>query len=74
MAVTVPCPICRTPAPFDAARNPWRPFCSERCKRIDLGAWASGDYAVQSSPKDVEEAEALVQAKLQAIARDTSKP
>lgn len=24
--------------------NPWRPFCSERCKMIDLGAWASETY------------------------------
>ena len=26
--------------------NPWRPFCSERCKLIDLGAWAEGKYAI----------------------------
>jgi uncharacterized protein len=27
-------------------RNAWRPFCSERCKTIDLGAWASEKYRV----------------------------
>jgi endogenous inhibitor of DNA gyrase (YacG/DUF329 family) len=30
--------------------NPWRPFCSERCKMIDLGAWASEDYRVAGEP------------------------
>ncbi|MCK5505124.1 MAG: DNA gyrase inhibitor YacG, partial [Thermodesulfovibrionia bacterium] len=27
--------------------NPYRPFCSERCKLIDLGAWASGKYMIK---------------------------
>ena len=26
--------------------NPWRPFCSERCKLVDLGAWADESYRV----------------------------
>jgi endogenous inhibitor of DNA gyrase (YacG/DUF329 family) len=34
----VKCPTCGKPAPFTKA-NRWRPFCSERCKLIDLGAW-----------------------------------
>ena len=34
----VKCPTCGTPAPF-TKDNRWRPFCSERCKLIDLGAW-----------------------------------
>ncbi|HCO66084.1 DNA gyrase inhibitor YacG, partial [Alloalcanivorax sp.] len=34
-----PCPQCRKPSRWDD--NPWRPFCSERCKLIDLGDWAS---------------------------------
>ncbi len=41
----VPCPICRRPAVF-APSNRWRPFCSERCRRVDLGAWASEGYRV----------------------------
>jgi len=32
--------------------NPHRPFCSERCKLIDLGNWASGHYAIPSSEKN----------------------
>jgi uncharacterized protein len=41
----VPCPRCGQPAPFDP-QNKWRPFCSERCKLIDLGLWASERYRV----------------------------
>jgi len=41
----VPCPNCRKPALFGAA-NPWRPFCSERCRSADLGAWASERFRV----------------------------
>lgn len=39
------CPRCGAQAPFSPA-NAWRPFCSERCKMIDLGAWASESYRV----------------------------
>jgi len=35
---TVQCPNCGKPAVW-AVENPWRPFCSERCKLIDLGDW-----------------------------------
>jgi len=45
---TVPCPRCGLPAPF-AAANPWRPFCSERCRLIDLGSWAAENYRVPES-------------------------
>jgi endogenous inhibitor of DNA gyrase (YacG/DUF329 family) len=41
----VSCPRCRGVAVFDAS-NPWRPFCSERCRTVDLGAWASESYRV----------------------------
>ena len=33
-----------------AASNRWRPFCSERCSGIDLGAWASESYRVPADP------------------------
>ena len=42
---TVPCPNCRQPAVY-AERNRWRPFCSERCRMADLGAWASERFRV----------------------------
>lgn len=39
------CPTCKRPV--DAtARNPFRPFCSERCRMVDLGTWASEEYRV----------------------------
>jgi endogenous inhibitor of DNA gyrase (YacG/DUF329 family) len=42
---TVACPQCRAAVAWTAASK-WRPFCSERCKLIDLGAWASERYRV----------------------------
>jgi uncharacterized protein len=44
----VACPRCKGPAVF-ASSNRWRPFCSERCASIDLGAWASEAYRVPAS-------------------------
>jgi uncharacterized protein len=46
---TVPCPSCRKPALF-AQGNPWRPFCSERCRSADLGAWASERFRIAEVP------------------------
>jgi endogenous inhibitor of DNA gyrase (YacG/DUF329 family) len=42
---TVNCPTCQKPLEWSPA-NPWRPFCCERCKLIDLGEWASGERAI----------------------------
>ena len=50
MSVTIDCPICGHKTEFSPA-NRWRPFCSERCKLIDLGAWASESYRIEG---DVE--------------------
>jgi endogenous inhibitor of DNA gyrase (YacG/DUF329 family) len=48
----VPCPTCKGPSRF-APDNPWRPFCSQRCRAIDLGAWASEGYRVAgTAPTD----------------------
>lgn len=41
----VRCPQCGGEALY-APENPWRPFCSERCKQIDLGAWAEESYRI----------------------------
>lgn len=45
----VTCPACKGPSPFEPG-NPWRPFCSRRCREHDLGAWASESYRVQAPP------------------------
>ena len=41
----VACPACGAEKPWDA-RNKYRPFCSERCKLMDLGQWAAERYRV----------------------------
>ncbi len=41
------CPICKTPVPDAAAARPATyPFCSDRCKLIDLGRWLDGKYQI----------------------------
>jgi hypothetical protein len=56
----VPCPRCGALAPY-APENPWRPFCTERCRVIDLGNWASEAYRVpvpiEPPPADAEPGE-----------------
>ncbi len=51
-----PCPVCKSPAPWEA--NPDRPFCSERCRLIDLGRWVDGSYAIPGPAADPLEVEA----------------
>ena len=41
----VACPQCKGDCVY-APRNRYRPFCSERCKNLDLGAWASESFRV----------------------------
>ena len=48
---TVKCPQCKNPAIFSKEKNPNRPFCSERCRLIDLGEWASESYRVPDKEK-----------------------
>lgn len=47
----VNCPTCDNAVKWDAD-NENRPFCSARCKLIDLGAWANEEYAVPAEPTD----------------------
>ena len=42
---TFACPTCNKPVEWSATSK-WRPFCSERCRLIDLGAWVSGQRAI----------------------------
>jgi hypothetical protein len=43
------CPICRKPV---TAQDAEFPFCSARCRLIDLGKWASGAYVISSPAQD----------------------
>lgn len=54
-ALTVKCPQCGSAVKW-ASENRWRPFCSERCRQLDLGAWASETYRVpvEAPPDDNE--------------------
>lgn len=52
--LTVECPTCGAPVEWSAA-YPNRPFCSERCKLIDLGAWASEEHKIPVSPDAEDE-------------------
>ncbi len=47
-----PCPICGEPA-IEASK----PFCSERCRDVDLNRWLSGNYAIPGRPTDDEDGE-----------------
>ncbi len=47
----VACPQCGKEHVWDTA-NRYRPFCSERCKMIDLGKWANEDYRVEVRERD----------------------
>ncbi len=47
-----PCPICGKPA-----QEATRPFCSPRCRDVDLNRWLSGSYVIPASEDDEDEAE-----------------
>lgn len=42
---TVKCPTCSKPVEWNE-KSAWRPFCSERCKLIDLGEWAEENHRI----------------------------
>ena len=53
----VTCPTCGKALLWTLA-NAWRPFCSERCKMVDLGAWATESYRIPvEEDKDTPEAD-----------------
>jgi endogenous inhibitor of DNA gyrase (YacG/DUF329 family) len=44
----VRCPICDVPMPGDWSEYPEYPFCSKRCRTIDLGRWLGEEYKLSS--------------------------
>lgn len=46
----LPCPNCGQPAD-STAHNGWRPFCSRRCKLIDLGEWLTEEHHIEGEPE-----------------------
>jgi endogenous inhibitor of DNA gyrase (YacG/DUF329 family) len=53
LVMTAKCPRCGRET--ESAGNPYRPFCSKRCKLIDLGNWVSETYRIP--PKNLDEDE-----------------
>jgi endogenous inhibitor of DNA gyrase (YacG/DUF329 family) len=50
-APRVRCPTCQRELVW-SEEFPWRPFCSERCKMVDLGAWFAEERAIAGTPAD----------------------
>lgn len=57
MPKNVTCPTCRKSTPYE--NNPHRPFCSKRCRMMDLGAWADESYRVPVEEDSVSTATEL---------------
>ncbi|NMC72823.1 MAG: DNA gyrase inhibitor YacG [Geobacteraceae bacterium] len=55
--MVVACPLCGKKNEWKG--NPFRPFCSERCKMVDLGAWAGEEYRIPGDRADDEEGETI---------------
>lgn len=53
--LTVRCPRCRKRTEW--RDNPHRPFCSEKCRLIDLGRWAEGEYSIPGDKAREEESD-----------------
>ncbi len=54
MSAEVNCPVCSTKVPWNE-HSRWRPFCSERCKLIDLGDWAAERHVIPGSTPEASE-------------------
>jgi len=54
MAMRIKCPECGRLAEW-SRDNPFRPFCSERCKMVDLGEWATGNRYIPGEQMTPEE-------------------
>lgn len=54
MVRPLPCPTCGRPIEWSDA-YPFRPFCSERCRLIDLGAWLSEKHAIPGEAPEMSD-------------------
>ncbi len=53
---SVKCPTCKRNVEW-SDNSTYRPFCSDRCRLIDLGAWFSEDHAIPGEPLPEEDSE-----------------
>jgi endogenous inhibitor of DNA gyrase (YacG/DUF329 family) len=63
------CPTCRALVTAEAGNFP---FCSDRCRLIDLGKWASGGYVISTKINDPEELESLAEKTQRELKEDDS--
>ncbi|MGH9564993.1 MAG: DNA gyrase inhibitor YacG [Candidatus Angelobacter sp.] len=66
-ASSLRCPSCRT---LVLAGDEFFPFCSDRCRLIDLGKWASGGYVISTPVNDPEMLESMAEQRSQSDAPD----
>ena len=53
MVTLVKCPTCKRPVEWSAGST-YRPFCSDRCRLIDLGAWLTEQHKIPDDGSDEE--------------------
>jgi endogenous inhibitor of DNA gyrase (YacG/DUF329 family) len=53
------CPICKREVPAREGVPAFGPFCSARCRSIDLGSWLDGRYAIPATAEETEDEVAL---------------
>jgi endogenous inhibitor of DNA gyrase (YacG/DUF329 family) len=53
--LSVNCPQCGSEVEYEG--NRFRPFCSERCKLLDFGAWADEEYSLPTEDAELTEAD-----------------
>lgn len=54
------CPQCQKELTYDSS-NEFRPFCSQRCQQIDLGAWANEEYSIVGDELENDFSSALLE-------------
>lgn len=54
-AKILPCPRCGEPVTWNKDAK-WKPFCSERCRLIDLGAWFAEEHTIPGEPALADDA------------------
>ncbi len=65
------CPTCGKPVEWKD--NPSRPFCSDRCRLVDLGKWVEGEYRVPGEPIPIDQSD-MPSADQEPDEDDISKP
>ncbi len=54
------CPICKRELPVHQGAPAFGPFCSARCRSIDLGSWLDGRYSIAATPEETEDEDVSV--------------